>query len=112
MKRPGGIVSQALSGRSLPVIQCTGASKCVPVCSPKRSVFQYQPGPFSSYREIVSIDTPGEDANIGGNPITGVSGPSGCVRSTIVSRLAARSAMRAASVVDMSLRKDNGRDHE
>ena len=45
-KRRAGIVSQALSGRSLPVIQWTGASKCVPVCSPNRSVFQYHAGPF------------------------------------------------------------------
>ena len=48
MKRPGGIVSVALSGRSLPVIQWIGASKCVPVCSPNRSVFQYHAGPFAS----------------------------------------------------------------
>jgi hypothetical protein len=48
MKRRTGIVSQALSGRSLPVIQWIGASKCVPVCSPKRSVFQYHAGPLSS----------------------------------------------------------------
>jgi hypothetical protein len=33
-------VSHAFSGRSLPVTQWTGASKWVPVCSPKRSVFQ------------------------------------------------------------------------
>ena len=47
-KRRAGIVSQALSGRSLPVTQCTGASKCVPVCSPNDSRFQYQAGPLSS----------------------------------------------------------------
>ena len=31
---------------------------------------------------MTSIDTPGDDAKIGGRPMTGVSGPSGCVRST------------------------------
>jgi hypothetical protein len=49
-----GMVSQAFSGKSLPVIQCTGASKCVPVCSPIRMVFQYQAGPLSSKREMTS----------------------------------------------------------
>ena len=44
----GGIVSVALFGRSRPVIQWTGASKCVPVCSPNEMLFQYQPGPRSS----------------------------------------------------------------
>ncbi len=97
--RPAGIVSVVLFGRSRPVIQCTGASKCVPVCSPMRMVFQYHAGPLSSYFEITSIDTPGDAANIGGSPITGVSGPSGCVRSTTVIRPAARSA---TSVVAMT----------
>src|SRR5205807_5486129 len=73
--RRTGIVSQALSGRSLPVIQWIGASKCVPVCSPRRMVFQYHAGPFASYREITSIVSPGDGANIGGNPMTGVAGP-------------------------------------
>ena len=41
-------VSVALFGRSRPVIQWIGASKCVPVCSPKEKLFQYQPGPRSS----------------------------------------------------------------
>ena len=75
MNRDTGIVSHALSGRSLPVIQWIGASKCVPVCSPIRIVFQYQAGPFSSYFEITSIVMPGDGANIGGRPITGVVGP-------------------------------------
>ena len=39
-------------------------------------------GPLSSYREITSIVTPGVGAKIGGKPITGVAGPSDCVRST------------------------------
>ena len=90
--RPAGIVSVVLFGRSRPLIQCTGASKCVPVCSPMRMVFQYHAGPWSSYFESTSIDTPGDAANIGGRPITGVSGPSGCDRSTTVMRPAASSA--------------------
>ena len=49
-----GMVSVVLLLRSLPVIQCTGASKCVPVCSPSRIVFQYQAGPLSSYFEMRS----------------------------------------------------------
>ena len=85
MNRDAGIVSQALSGRSFPVIQWMGASKCVPVCSPIRIVFQYQAGPLSSYFEMTSIVTPGDGANIGGRPITGVDGPSGCVKSTTFS---------------------------
>ncbi len=38
---------------------------------------------------MTSIDTPGDAAKIGGSPITGVSGPSGCVR--VDNRDAARS---------------------
>src|SRR6516164_7417877 len=79
------IVSQVLFGRSLPVIQCTGASKCVPVCSPRCSTFQYHAGPFESKQEITSIVRPGELPNCGGRPMTGVSGPSGDVRSTTLS---------------------------
>jgi hypothetical protein len=48
MNRRGAIVSHRLSGRFFPVTQCTGASKCVPVCSPIVMVFQYHAGPFSS----------------------------------------------------------------
>ena len=48
MKALGSMVSTVLLGWSLPVIQCTGASKCVPVCSPQEKLFQYQPGPASS----------------------------------------------------------------
>ncbi len=48
MKASIGMVSTVLSGWSLPVIQCTGASKCVPVCSEQEKLFQYQPGPRSS----------------------------------------------------------------
>src|SRR5688572_10349243 len=95
--RRAGIVSHALSGRSLPVIQSTGASKCVPVCSPIRIVFQYHAGPFSSKREIVSIVTPGDDPNIGGRPMTGVSGPSGDVRSTTLIAPLASPAIRSLS---------------
>ena len=48
MNLRGAIVSVALSGRSLPVIQWIGASKCVPVCSPRFRTFQYHAGPRSS----------------------------------------------------------------
>jgi hypothetical protein len=48
MKFFTGIVSTALSGRSLPDTQWIGASKCVPVCSPIVKLFQYQAGPRSS----------------------------------------------------------------
>jgi len=48
MKCSIGSVSTELSGRSRPEIQWMGASKCVPVCSPKLRLFQYQPGPRSS----------------------------------------------------------------
>src|SRR6476661_2101698 len=95
--RRGSIVSHVLLGRSLPVIQCTGASKCVPVCSPMWSVFQYQAGPLSSYFEITSIVTPGDGANIGGRPMTGVAGPRGCVRSTTTTRPDCRSSTSCAS---------------
>jgi hypothetical protein len=91
-KRRTGIVSHELPLRSLPVTQCTGASKWVPVCSPKFSVFQYHAGPLSSYFEITEMVTPGDAAKIGGRPITGVSGPSGCVRSTTRRRPAFKSS--------------------
>ena len=39
------MVSVWASASSLPVIQCAGASKCVPVCSPQLMLFQYQAGP-------------------------------------------------------------------
>ena len=42
------MVSTALFGKSLPEIQWIGASKCVPVCSPRLMLFQYQAGPRSS----------------------------------------------------------------
>src|SRR5688572_22054192 len=91
------MVSVVLFERSRPVIQCTGASKCVPVCSPIEMVFQYQAGPLSSYFEMTSIVTPGDGANIGGKPMTGVSCPSGCDKSITSTRPAARSATSAAN---------------
>ena len=48
MKRPAGRVSVVPFATSLPVIQCAGASKWVPVCSPQAKLFQYQAGPRSS----------------------------------------------------------------
>src|SRR5215472_13514554 len=82
MNLRGWMVSVALLGRSLPVTQWIGASKCVPVCSPILIMFQYQAGPLLSYREISVSVTPGDGANIGGRSITTVSGPSGVVKST------------------------------
>src|SRR5204863_1143035 len=52
---------------------------------------------------MTSIVTPGEGAKMGGRPMTGVSGPSGCVRSITVSRPAARSAANVDSVVGMNV---------
>ena len=43
-----GTGTWATSSPSLPVTQCTGASKWVPVCSPVMMSFQYQAGPRSS----------------------------------------------------------------
>src|SRR5579862_1139060 len=86
MNLRGAIVSVALLGKSLPVIQWIGASKCVPVCSPRFKIFQYQPGPRLSYREISVSVRPGEGANIGGRSITGVSGANGDVKSIILRR--------------------------
>ncbi len=48
MKFSTGIESTVLSGRSLPLTQCTGASKWVPVCSDIEKLFQYHAGPRSS----------------------------------------------------------------
>jgi hypothetical protein len=48
MKSATGIVSVELLGRSRPETQWIGASKCVPVCSPKDRLFQYQAPPRSS----------------------------------------------------------------
>src|SRR5436309_12333172 len=112
MTQPGpmncraGIVSQAFAGRSLPVIQWIGASKCVPVCSPNRSVFQYHAGPLSSYREMTSMVTPGEAAKIGDNPITGVAGPSGCVRSTTFSEPLRSASTSWVRIVDIGVGQD------
>src|SRR5437870_3287026 len=69
-----------------------------------RMVFQYQAGPCASNREITSIDTPGDAANIGGKPITGVSGPSVCDRSTIRRRPAASCSTSCISTDTSSLR--------
>ena len=101
-KRRAGIVSQALAGKSFPVIQWIGASKCVPVCSPNRSVFQYHAGPLSSYREITSIVAPGDAAKIGGSPITGVSGPSGLREIDDLQRATIRAAATERSAVETS----------
>src|SRR5579872_1867847 len=75
-----GIESVAFCGKSLPVTQWMGASKCVPVCSPQEKLFQYQAGPRLSYFEISSISNGHDFPNSGGNWIVGVEGSSGCVR--------------------------------
>ena len=77
-----GIVSTALFGRFLPVNQWIGASKCVPVCSPNVTLFQYQAGPRPSYREISWMRTGAAWPNSGGSTMTGKSGLSVKVRST------------------------------
>src|SRR5690606_34342105 len=78
-----GMVSTVLLGWSLPLIQWTGASKCVPVCSEHEKLFQYQAGPRSSYREISSIRNGQACPNSGGRTMVGKSGVSVSVRSTI-----------------------------
>src|SRR5690606_28865055 len=77
-----GIVSTVLSGWSLPEIQCAGASKWVPVCSPQVKLFQYQPGPFSSYWLMRSIEKPAVWPNWGGSCKAGKLGDRVWVRST------------------------------
>src|SRR3954471_21892656 len=63
---------------------------------------------------MTSIETPGDGANIGGSPITGVSGPSGCVRSTTLSVPRSSAAIKSAStVIDRScVWSDAGEDAE
>src|SRR5215469_3054780 len=69
------------SAPSRPVIQCTGASKCVPVCSPVLMLFQYQAGPRSSYL-LTSCSVNGTVlANGSGSRMTGVLDSSLAVRS-------------------------------
>ena len=80
-KWPTGIVSTELFGRSRPEIQWIGASKCVPVCSPQEKLFQYQPGPRSSYFDTSSMRKGQHWPNSGGSAICGNSGVSVCVRS-------------------------------
>src|SRR5205814_6079570 len=52
---------------------------------------------------MTSIETPGDGANIGGSPITGVSGPSGWVRSTTFSVPRSSAAMSSVSTVIRSI---------
>src|SRR5690606_15660634 len=92
MKLLGSMVSTELLGTSLPEIQCTGASKWVPVCSPQVKLFQYQAGPASLYCEMVSILKAETCPNCGGSCRGGKSGESVWVRSmTLKSPLAMRS---------------------
>src|SRR3569833_1048338 len=73
--------TDATSSPSRPDTQWLGASKCVPVCSQVRMLFQYQAGPRSSYRLSSSSWNGAVCANCGGSWMTGVSADSGAVRS-------------------------------
>src|SRR5690606_24442019 len=55
---------------------------CVPVCSPQEKLFQYQPGPRSSYLDTSSMRNGQHWPISGGSAICGNSGVSVCVRST------------------------------
>jgi hypothetical protein len=76
------IRSTVLLAWSLPEIQWAGASKWVPVCSPQEKLFQYQPGPASSYFEMRSILKAATWPNCGGSTSGGKSSDRVCVRST------------------------------
>src|SRR3954466_2730203 len=94
------MVSTELFGRSRPEIQWIGASKWVPVCSPQEKLFQYQPGPRSSYFETSSMRNGQHWPISGGSAICGNSGVSVCVRSTTRMRPVARAmAMPARRLV-------------
>src|SRR4029077_1895052 len=82
MKLLAGIVSVLLSGKCRPEIQWIGASKWVPVCSLQEKLFQYQPGPRASYREVSSMRKGQACPISGGNTICGKSGDKVWVRST------------------------------
>src|SRR6218665_1204355 len=81
MKCCTAMVSTELFGRSRPEIQWIGASKCVPVCSPQEKLFQYQPGPRSSYLDTSSMRKGQHCPISGGSAICGNPGVSVCVRS-------------------------------
>src|SRR5207245_9908412 len=61
------MVSVALLSKALPVTQCIGASKCVPVSSPQETLFQYYAGPRLSYLEIASKVNGQDFPNSGGS---------------------------------------------
>src|SRR5687768_4249399 len=98
------MVSTELFGRSRPEIQWIGASKCVPVCSPHEKLFQYQPGPRSSYFETSSMRKGQHWPISGGSAICGNSGVSVCVRSTTRMRPVLRAPTRTPriSAVDIN----------
>ena len=62
--------------------QWTGASKCVPVCSPQEKLFQYQAGPRLSYLEISSRWNGQVLPNSGGSWMVAVAASRGWLRST------------------------------
>ena len=85
------------SSPSRPVIQCTGASKWVPVCSLVEMSFQYQAGPRSSNR-LRSVSAKGAAfANGGGSWMIGVPLCRGAVRSTTSTRPVRSASSRSAS---------------
>ncbi len=87
----------ATSSPSRPVAQCTGASKCVPVCSPVLMSFQYHAGPRSSYRLISCRANDRVFPNGSGSLITGVAESSREVRSITSTRASRIAEMRASS---------------
>src|SRR5579862_2969876 len=95
--------STVLSARSFPEIQCTGASKCVPVCSPVSKAFQYHDGPRSSYRESSRIVKAGVLFHGLGSGSKGVCELKGCVRSTTRSRLARSSSSSCLKTSDIGV---------
>src|SRR5680860_1056411 len=90
--------TDATSSLPFPVTQWLGASKCVPVCSPLRKLFQYQAGPRSSYLLISSSSNLAVCPNSGGSVRTGVVLESGAVRSTISMSPEANAETRAERV--------------
>src|SRR5271167_1076960 len=96
------MLSTVLSGRSFPLIQWTGASKWVPVCSPVSNAFQYQAGPRSSYLDSSQILNVGVLFHWVGRGNKGVCGLKGWVRSTTRSRPAVSSSSSVANTRDIA----------
>ncbi|MNI87699.1 hypothetical protein D3C73_1449190 [compost metagenome] len=80
----------------MPVIQWTGASRCVPACSPTVTSFHAQAGPASSKLLTGETDKPTVFANGCGRFRMGVSELSGVVRSMISTEPLERAAVSPA----------------